>query len=326
MSLFDSLPNELVAEIFCHLSTCEGIGYTLAAVCRDWRVVSYSVPQLWARIDVQKWSNARFTLWEAEDGLKAEIERSGTSLPLDVNWNFAKNSRADTRESLSSILLSSASMARWESLDITGHSSGANLLTSTTNRDLNSLDVLKFRGFLPPNPDFPLHEMTRVRTLHLYGCAWEPLYVGFPEFCRRIKSLFTREIYLRGTILPPTLEKVTLFGTTQPYTQHGLMALSNTKHVVIEGPFHLPTEMHLPNLETLEISDVYNKYATLVSATAGFEVKKRQTDPRQVNLPSLRHLTIRLDKYHRDNFKDGAALADILLSVARDPNPNTSKA
>ncbi|PVF98518.1 hypothetical protein CPB86DRAFT_873362 [Serendipita vermifera] len=323
MSSFDSLPNELVAEIFCHLSTYEGIRYILAAVCRNWRDVSYSVPQLWTYIDVQKWSDARFTLWEAEDGLKAEIERSGTSLPLDINWNFGIDSSSSSRKRLSNILVSSASMARWESLDLTGHLSVANLLISMTNRDFTRLEVLKFREFLPPNPDFPFHEMTRVRELHLYGCAWEPLYVESPDFCRRIKSLFIREIYLRGTILPPTLEKVTLFGNTQPDTQHGLMALSNTKHVVIDGPFHLPKSMDLQNLEVLEVGDVYNIYA--VQTTKAKKKKKLDGHSPQLNLPNLRQLIIHLEKYDRDDFEDSAALEDILLDVATDTDSDTSK-
>jgi hypothetical protein len=304
MSLFDLLPNELAAEIFLQLSSCEGVGYILAAVCRSWRDVSYSVPQLWTRINIRKWSNPSLSLQEARNGLKAEIERSGTLLPLDINWNFTRNSNF-AHERLSEILLSSASMSRWQTLEITGHSAGAKLLSMEENRDLSKLEVLKFRGFLPPNPEFPLDEMTQVQSLYLYGCAWEPFYSRFPDFCRRIKILSTREIYLRGSILPPTLEKVTLFGITQPYSQHGLMALSNTKHVIIEGPFYLPPTMMLDNLEVLEVAGVvHNVFSRPKEGFAG-----------QLRLPKLRRLSIHLDRYERDDLESSLPLEQKLLAA-----------
>lgn len=92
------LPSELLRTVFLHTVGEDQFccfAWTLASVCTTWRRLALSIPVLWRKVRI----SARYTVWSSAnsaqirlvtsqhasaDILRIWLERSGTSVPLDI--------------------------------------------------------------------------------------------------------------------------------------------------------------------------------------------------------------------------------------------------
>ncbi|KAJ7074001.1 hypothetical protein C8F01DRAFT_1360737 [Mycena amicta] len=310
-----TLPTEIVSEIFiqylppypaCPPLLGEGSPTKLAQICRRWRTIAHSTPELWRAIelfaiqDSFAQSRLQITLAQARDWL-----RRSHSLPLSLLLNEA----VQQQDGLSLLL---EHRARWEHVllefDSQEQATDASPAPTPLLRELSihhdSSDLAPFTG--------PL-EAPRLRAvfLDLPVASYELLLPSLPW--GQLTRLFLEEISLAmaARILQETRSLVDLrleIGSTYQAVNAPVLYLSKLETLIIDtysiseviGDFlhllRLPALRRL-HMDLLRFSSMDRLKAVIASFTCKLQrlqIVQRSNDPEQYRaaFPAIQHLEI----------------------------------